>query len=106
MIRGPKPERIPGDFSSVLCSSPRRLSRQCPEFRFLRIESERDSVAVSAAASGEATIDPDCIRLLIRKKLQDGRMPRGHRPERFGRPANWQKCDACEEFIVKTQLMM
>jgi hypothetical protein len=61
---------------------------------------------VPAAASGEATINPDCIRLLIRQKLQDGRLPRDITPTAFGRPGNWQKCDACEEFIVKSQLMM
>jgi hypothetical protein len=61
---------------------------------------------VTAAASGEAAIDPDCIRLLIRQKLQDGRLPRSIAPRAFGRPGNWQKCDACEEFIVKAQLMM
>jgi hypothetical protein len=61
---------------------------------------------VSAAASGEATIDPDCVRLLIRQKLQDGRLPRDVGPRVFGRPGNWQKCGACDEFIVKAQLMM
>jgi hypothetical protein len=61
---------------------------------------------VLAAANGEATMDPDCIRLLIRQKLQDGRLPRDITPTALGRPGNWQKCDACEEFIVRAQLMM
>jgi hypothetical protein len=49
---------------------------------------------------------PDFIRLLIRQKLQDGLLPRDSTPRAFGRPGNWQKCDACEQTIAKAQLMM
>ena len=50
-------------------------------------------------------MDVQAIRLLIRQKLQDGRLPRGNSPRAFGRPGNWQKCDACEETMAKVLLM-
>jgi hypothetical protein len=48
----------------------------------------------------------EALRLLIRRKLEDGRLPRGSAPRAFGRPGNWQKCDACEEIITTHSLMM
>ena len=51
-------------------------------------------------------MDPQAIRLLIRAKLDDGRLPRGTAPRAFGRPGNWQKCEACEETMSKALLMM
>ena len=46
------------------------------------------------------------LRLLIREKLQDGRLPH----ERISRvqcgPADGQKCDACETLIRMAQLVV
>jgi hypothetical protein len=47
----------------------------------------------------------EAIRLLIRQKVQDGRLPLGSIPRAFGRPGNWQKCDACEETMPNALLM-
>ena len=51
-------------------------------------------------------MDPHAIRLLIRAKLADGRLPRDSAPKILGRPGNWEKCDACEEILRTTALMM
>jgi hypothetical protein len=48
----------------------------------------------------------EAIRFLIRQKLQDGRLPRGSTPRAFGRPGNWQKCDACEETMANALPMI
>ena len=45
------------------------------------------------------------IRNLIRTKLRADLLPRDSTPRAFGRPGNWQKCDACEEFMAKALLM-
>jgi hypothetical protein len=50
-------------------------------------------------------MDPKAIRALIRTKLQDGRLPRDSTPRAFGRPGNWQKCDACGETMANALLM-
>jgi hypothetical protein len=57
---------------------------------------------------GEGTVvDPQTIRLLIRAKLQEGRLPRDSTsPTTFGRPGDGRKCDACEESITPRSLMM
>src|SRR5262249_45211886 len=46
------------------------------------------------------------IRDLIRQKLHDGRLPRGSAPRAFGRPGNWQRCEACEGTMPKALHMM
>jgi hypothetical protein len=51
-------------------------------------------------------LNTEALRLLIRQKLQDARLPRGSNPRAFGRPGNWQKCVACEETMHKALLMM
>ena len=51
-------------------------------------------------------MDAEAIRDLIRQKLDDGRLPRGSVPRAFGRPGNWQRCEACEETMMKALLMM
>jgi hypothetical protein len=51
-------------------------------------------------------MDAEAIRDLIREKLQDGRLPRGSAPRAFGRPGNWQRCEACEGMMPKALLMM
>ena len=52
-----------------------------------------------------SAMQAEAIRLLVRQKLQDGRLPLGSIPRAFGRPGNWQKCDACEEMMPNALLM-
>jgi hypothetical protein len=59
-----------------------------------------------ALLGGGTVVDPQTIRLLIREKLQDGRLPRDSTPTTFGRPGDGRKCDACEEIITARSLMM
>ena len=49
---------------------------------------------------------PDTVRLLIREKLTDGRLPYDSMPRFWGGPANHERCDACDEEISKEQLVM
>ncbi len=51
-------------------------------------------------------LDPQIIRLLIREKLQGGRLPRDSAPKALGLPGNREKCDACEEILTAAALMM
>ena len=51
-------------------------------------------------------MDPHAIRLLIRAKLGDGRLPRDSAPKALGRPGNGEKCDACEEILRTAALMI
>ena len=48
----------------------------------------------------------EALRLLIREKLQDGRLPH----ERISRvqsgPADGEKCDACEKLITMAQFVV
>jgi hypothetical protein len=48
----------------------------------------------------------EALRLLIREKLQDGRLPR----ERISRvqscPADGEKCDACEKLITMAEFVV
>jgi hypothetical protein len=48
----------------------------------------------------------EALRRLIRRKLEDGRLPRGIAPRAVGRPGNWQECDACGAMIANALLMM
>ena len=49
-------------------------------------------------------MDGRTIRLLVRRKLRDGRLP-SNRAERFwARAGAGEMCDACEAFISKDQM--
>jgi hypothetical protein len=48
----------------------------------------------------------EAIRVLIRVKLQDGRLPSDSNPIAVGRPGNGQKCNACDEILTAVLLMM
>jgi hypothetical protein len=51
-------------------------------------------------------MDPHAIRLLVRAKLGDGRLPRDSAPKAIGRPGNGENCDACEEILKTATLML
>ena len=51
-------------------------------------------------------MDVESIRILIRVRMQDGRLPRESAPKTFGHPGNGQKCNACDEILTTGRLMM
>jgi len=48
----------------------------------------------------------EALRLFIREKLQDGRLPQEPISQVQSRPADGQKCDACEKFITMAQFVV
>jgi len=46
------------------------------------------------------------LRVLIRQKLADGRLPHDDIHRLWGRPANEDICKACEEAVPKGQLVL
>lgn len=51
-------------------------------------------------------MDTEAIRLLIRQKLQDGRLPVDHIPRVWGGPSALEMCDACELPIEQDEFVM
>jgi hypothetical protein len=51
-------------------------------------------------------MDADALRLLIREKLQDGRLPCDECSKVLGGPANGETCDACTDIVAKPALVM
>jgi hypothetical protein len=57
--------------------------------------------------TSEATaMEANAIRVIIRAKLQDGRLPYDSMPRFWGGPGNEEQCDACDTSIRKDQLVM
>jgi hypothetical protein len=46
------------------------------------------------------------LRIIIRQKLQDGRLPYDGMPRFWGGLADGEMCDACDALIGKEQLVM
>jgi hypothetical protein len=46
------------------------------------------------------------LRLLIRSKLADGRLPLNSIPRMWGGPADGESCDACEEVVTTAEFIM
>ena len=46
------------------------------------------------------------LRLMIQKKLADGRLPNNHIPRMWGGPGNGEICDGCDEIVTKAQMIM
>jgi hypothetical protein len=51
-------------------------------------------------------MEAEPIRLVIREKLTDGRLPYNSTPIFWGGPADREVCDACDKPITKQQLVM
>jgi hypothetical protein len=51
-------------------------------------------------------MEAEAIRLVIREKLTDGRLPYNSMPRFWGGPADGEVCDACDKPITKQQLVM
>ena len=50
--------------------------------------------------------DHNALRILIRRKLVHGELPRDSIPRFWGWPSRGEECDACEERIDSTELVM
>lgn len=51
-------------------------------------------------------MDTELLRLLIRTKLLDGRLPSEDMPRVWGGLANGETCDACDEKVEKPALVI
>jgi hypothetical protein len=51
-------------------------------------------------------MERDNLRLIIRRKLAQDLLPTDSIPRFWGAPANGEQCDACEETISSTQVIM
>jgi hypothetical protein len=51
-------------------------------------------------------MDVEALRLLIREKLQDGRLPHELISRVQSRPGDGHKCDACEKLITMAQFVV
>ena len=51
-------------------------------------------------------MDAEGLRLVIRVKLADGRLPHDSIPRLWGGPGNEETCDACDEVVTKPQMLM
>ena len=52
-----------------------------------------------------AIVDPQSIRIFIRRKLADGRLPHDGIPRVWGGAGAGETCDGCEDSINKTQFI-
>ena len=50
-------------------------------------------------------MEAQAIRVLIRRKLADGRLPHNSIPRVWGRADAGETCDGCEAIIVKSQFV-
>ena len=51
-------------------------------------------------------MDQPILRLMVRGKLADGRLPHDRIPRVWGGPGNGETCDGCGETVTKTQMVM
>jgi hypothetical protein len=51
-------------------------------------------------------MDAEALRLVIRSKLNDRRLPYSSIPRFWGGPGDGEQCDACDMRITKEQLVM
>jgi len=51
-------------------------------------------------------MDQESLRLFIRRKLGDGRLPHDGIKRVWSSPSDGETCDACETVLAKDQLLM
>jgi hypothetical protein len=51
-------------------------------------------------------MDQEALRRLIRRKLQDGSLPRVGIKRIWGSPSDGETCDACDTVLAKDQTLM
>jgi hypothetical protein len=49
---------------------------------------------------------PNPLRVLIRAKLVDGRLPVNSIPRMWGGPGNGESCHACDKIVTKDEFIM
>jgi hypothetical protein len=54
----------------------------------------------------ESPMDIEALRLVIRSKLSDGRLPYDSMPRFWGGAGDGEQCDVCDTLITKEQLVM
>jgi hypothetical protein len=54
----------------------------------------------------ETVVEAPAIRLLIREKLKDGRLPYDSMPRFWGGPGDDERCHACDALITKQELVL
>jgi hypothetical protein len=60
----------------------------------------------AAASTREATMEQEALRLLIRRKLQNGRLPHDPLKRVWSSPSDGETCDVCGAVLEKEQLLM
>ncbi|PYN83883.1 MAG: hypothetical protein DMD96_00625 [Candidatus Rokuibacteriota bacterium] len=60
----------------------------------------------AAVATREVTMDQETLRLLIRQKIQNGRLPHDSITRVWSSPSDGETCDACDTILSKEQLLM
>src|SRR5688572_23321752 len=70
--------------------------------RTLHGPNRRDRTASSEAPKMET----QALRLLIRQKVSDGRLPRGGVAKVWGARGDGQHCHGCDEVVTKTDFIM
>jgi hypothetical protein len=51
-------------------------------------------------------MDQEALRRLVRRKLQDGRLPHDRIQRIWSSPSDGETCDACDTVLTKDQLLM
>ncbi len=60
----------------------------------------------AAAATRETTMDQESLRLLIRRKIREGRLPHDGIKRILSSPSAGETCDACDTVLAQDQLLM
>jgi hypothetical protein len=58
------------------------------------------------AARTASSMDQESLRLIIRRKLQDGRLPHDGIRRVASSPSAGETCDACDAIVAMDQLLM
>jgi hypothetical protein len=61
---------------------------------------------VRGPLSTEATVEQESLRLFIRRKIQNGRLPHTGIRRIWSSPSSDQTCDACDATLAKEQLLI
>ncbi len=70
------------------------------------VETPLNLACVCGRDSREATMDQESLRLFIRRKLGDGRLPHDGIKRVWSSPSDGETCDACDTVLSKDQLVM
>ena len=51
-------------------------------------------------------LDNEALRLLVQRKLRDGRLPHDRFPVVWSGPSDGETCDACDVLLTEQQVLM